>query len=172
MILYRTIRYFSICAQKLTAGQLNIPCERSKTENVNRNFSEQKTRWSEKIVKSIMMVWNLFADMFIFTMRHYASVVFAIVVCPSVTSLYCFKTTGQIKVDRVINKTRRRRWLSLLTTPVRQFRQKSFDWIGFSLPNRFFSIRFSNLINLPLVHWYSNSKLGVIALHNCFLSMF
>ena len=29
--------------------------------------------------------------------------------------------------------------------------KKSFD-----------SIRFGNLINLPLVHWYSNSKLGVI----------
>ena len=29
--------------------------------------------------------------------------------------------------------------------------QKSFD-----------SIRFGNLINLPLVHWYLNSKLGVI----------
>ena len=29
--------------------------------------------------------------------------------------------------------------------------KKSFD-----------SIRFDNLINLPLVHWYSNSKLGVI----------
>ena len=32
-----------------------------------------------------------------------------------------------------------------------QFGQKSFD-----------SIRFGNLINLPLVHWYSSSKLGVI----------
>jgi len=42
--------------------------------------------------------------------------------------------------------------------------KKSFDSIRFSLPNRFFfdSIRFGNLINLPLVHWYSNSKLGVI----------
>ena len=34
-----------------------------------------------------------------------------------------------------------------------QFGQKKF---------RFDSIRFGNLINLPLVHWYSNSKLGVI----------
>ena len=36
-----------------------------------------------------------------------------------------------------------------------QFGQKSFD-----------SIRFGNLINLPLVHWYSNSKLGVIFIVN------
>jgi len=33
-----------------------------------------------------------------------------------------------------------------------QFGQKSFDSIRFSLTNRFFSIRFGNLINLPLVH--------------------
>ena len=48
-----------------------------------------------------------------------------------------------------------------------QFGPKSFDSIRFSLPNRFFfdSIRFGNLINLPLVHWYSNSKLGVIFMH-------
>jgi len=38
-----------------------------------------------------------------------------------------------------------------------QFGQKSFDSIRFSLTNRFFSIRFGNLINLPLVHLYSKS---------------
>jgi len=60
-------------------------------------------------------------------------------------------------------------WNAPTNTPVRptrafQFGQKKFrfDSIPFSLPNRFFSIRFDNLINLPLVHWYSNSKLGVI----------
>jgi len=42
-----------------------------------------------------------------------------------------------------------------------QFGQKSFDSI-LATESIFFSIRFGNLINLPLVHWYSNSKLGVI----------
>jgi len=45
--------------------------------------------------------------------------------------------------------------------------KKSFDSIRFDSRYRidfFDSIRFGNLINLPLVglHWYSNSKLGVI----------
>ena len=33
-----------------------------------------------------------------------------------------------------------------------QFWHEGFDSIPFSLPNRFFSIRFGSLINLPLVH--------------------
>ena len=36
--------------------------------------------------------------------------------------------------------------------------------IRFLLPNRFFSIRFANLINLPLLHWYSNSNDGEFGL--------
>jgi len=46
-----------------------------------------------------------------------------------------------------------------------QFGQKSFHSILFDSCYRidfFDSNRFGNLINLPLVHWYSNSKLGVI----------
>ena len=37
--------------------------------------------------------------------------------------------------------------------------KKSFDSI--LAAESIFSIRFGNLINLLLVHWYSNSKLGV-----------
>jgi len=41
-----------------------------------------------------------------------------------------------------------------------QFGQKSFDSI--LATELIFFIRFGNLINLQLVHWYSNDKLGVI----------
>ena len=48
-----------------------------------------------------------------------------------------------------------------------QFGQKKFRFDSIRFDSRyridfFDSIRFGNLINLPLVHWYSNSKLGVI----------
>ena len=52
-----------------------------------------------------------------------------------------------------------------MTTRAFQFGRKSFDSIRFDSRYRidfFDSIRFGNLINLPLVHWYSNSKLLVI----------
>jgi len=52
-----------------------------------------------------------------------------------------------------------------LGTRAFQFVQKSFDSIRFDSRYRidfFDSIQFGNLINLPLVHWYSNSKLKVI----------
>jgi len=39
-----------------------------------------------------------------------------------------------------------------------QFRQKSF--VSILATESIFSIRFANLINLPLVHWYSNSSDG------------
>jgi len=44
-----------------------------------------------------------------------------------------------------------------------QFGQKSFDSIRFDSHYRidfFDSIRFANLINLPVVYWYSNSSAG------------
>ena len=43
-----------------------------------------------------------------------------------------------------------------------QFGQKKFRIDSILATESIFSIRFGNLINLPLVHWYSNSKLGVI----------
>jgi len=50
-----------------------------------------------------------------------------------------------------------------------QFGQKKFRFDSILAIESIFSIRFGNLINLPLVHWYSNSKLGVIFIvHNCF----
>ena len=51
-----------------------------------------------------------------------------------------------------------------------QFGQKSFGSILFDFRYRidfFDSIRFGNLINLPLVHWYSNSKLGKFYSMHC-----
>ena len=50
-----------------------------------------------------------------------------------------------------------------LPTRAFQFGQKSFDSIRFDSRYRidfFDSIRFANLINLPLLHWYSNSNDG------------
>ena len=43
-----------------------------------------------------------------------------------------------------------------------QFGQKKFWFYSIFATKSIFSIRFGNLINLPLVHWYSSSKLGVI----------
>jgi len=43
-----------------------------------------------------------------------------------------------------------------------QFGQKKFRFDSILAIESIFSIRFGNLINLPLIHWYSNSKLGVI----------
>jgi len=44
-----------------------------------------------------------------------------------------------------------------------QFGQKKFLFDSIlATESIFFSIRFGNLINLPLVDWYSNSKLGVV----------
>ena len=40
-----------------------------------------------------------------------------------------------------------------------QFGQKKFRFDSILATESIFSIRFGNLINLPLVHWYSNSKL-------------
>jgi len=89
-------------------------------------------------------------------MNWYAIWYFLLVVCSNnVSILHHFFDTATLILPRT-----RCTWL-----PVRafQYRQKSFDSIRFSLPNQFFrfnSIRQSD--KLPLVHWYSNSKLGVI----------
>ena len=40
--------------------------------------------------------------------------------------------------------------------------KKKFRFDSILAIESIFSIRFGNLINLPLVHWYLNSKLGVI----------
>ena len=73
------------------------------------------------------------------------------------------------------------RWLVVGLVPVLhqlgnralQFGQKKvsilFDSI-LATESIFFSIRYSNLINLPLVHWYSNSKLEVILTARCYAS--
>ena len=57
------------------------------------------------------------------------------------------------------------RWpskLCRLRTRAFQFGQKKFWFDSILATESIFLIRFGNLINLPLVHWYSNSKLGVI----------
>ena len=84
-------------------------------------------------------------------MNWYAIWYFLLVVCSNnVSILHHFFDTATLILPRT-----RCTWL-----PVRafQFRQKSFDSI--LATESIFSIRQSD--KLPLVHWYSNSKLGVI----------
>ena len=81
---------------------------------------------------------------------------------------YCYTCTAHYYAGRIRSArfSGGRQWPRLLIPEsyrAFQFGQKSFDSIRFDSHYRidfFDSIRFANLINFPLLHWYSNSNDG------------
>ena len=58
-------------------------------------------------------------------------------------------------------------WYDTVRDRAFQFGQKKFRFDSILATESIFSIRFGNMINLPLVHWYSDSKLEVIFIVLC-----
>jgi len=96
-------------------------------------------------------------------------------VSPATTSSWVWRARTSCSVSSTPSTTSRisscRRYRTYSVRPTLHFSLEYYN----SGKKTFDSIRFGNPINLPLVHWYSNSKLGVIfivRIASLFLSMF
>ena len=120
---------------------------------LSQNYTPQYTNYTEFLkMLSVALAYQFSSDdNVLYTSSFMNKVIFRTLATNKRLQRCILKLTHQGAVPIVLIISLRCNLADRCALELSNSGKKSFD-----------SIRFGNLINLPLVHWYSNSKLGVI----------